>query len=303
MPDPNRSTISATQVPALYNASPYITKYMLYHQLRGDIPTDSAGDSRMNWGLKLQPLILEQAAQDLALEVIPNHENRYLRRGSLGCTRDATIIAPDLGPGAFETKAVFDYKIWMQNWGGGKEVPKHVEIQLQNQILVGDGAGNSFKWGKLGVWVCGEMYYYDREPVPELWGRMEADAAEMLADVKAGREPQPFGSVEEVPWLNKFMPVNKEKVLDLSGDPAAEALITTALKYIEAKDLASANNKISEAYRAKLLAAAGDAAEVLLPFGASIKVTPQFVKAEEVPRKAFTKRILKAWVPPIRRGT
>src|SRR6202030_4173403 len=124
----------------------------------------------MSWGTKLQPLIIEQVAQERGLEVIPN-DDTYVRRGLLGCTRDATIIAPGIGPGALEIKCVFDYRVWMQKWNGGKSVPREVEIQLQQQMYVGAATENvrthmgdplsSYKWGLIAVWVCADLYYFE----------------------------------------------------------------------------------------------------------------------------------------------
>lgn len=105
----------------------------------------------MDWGTRLQPLIIEQAARDLKLDVFPC--DTYVRNGNLGCTRDAEIICPDRGPGALEVKAVFDYKTWMREWDGGNSVPRHIEIQHQTQMLVGDGKV-PFSWGVIAAWVA-----------------------------------------------------------------------------------------------------------------------------------------------------
>jgi hypothetical protein len=77
---------------------------MLWQHFTNGVPINVEPNSRMAWGLKMQPLVLEQAAADLRFEVIPNGENAYHRCGLLGCTRDAMIICPDRGPGALETK-------------------------------------------------------------------------------------------------------------------------------------------------------------------------------------------------------
>src|SRR6185503_18450379 len=120
MPDPARRTVSATESPMLFNASPYGTRWTLWQRHANGIEIPYDVNERMEWGTLMQPLLLEQAARDLKLEVTPEH--RYVSRGSLGCTRDATVYCPDRGPGALETKCVFDYKTWMTKWGGGTYV-------------------------------------------------------------------------------------------------------------------------------------------------------------------------------------
>ena len=180
VPDSTGKTISATQAPALWNASPWLTRWMLHQHFTNGMQLDKAADARMSWGLKLQPLILEQAAEDLSLEIRPNEGDIYERRGLLGCTRDAIVIDPTLGPGALETKVVFDYRDWMSAWDGGRTAPQHYEIQLQEQMLVGDGeTGEPFRWGVIAVWVAGEVHYLRRDPV-ECCGR------------RCGPKPKPF---------------------------------------------------------------------------------------------------------------
>ena len=36
---------------------------------------------------------------------------------------------------------MFDYATWMREWGGGSHVPPMHEIQLQQQMMVGDDDG------------------------------------------------------------------------------------------------------------------------------------------------------------------
>src|ERR1700719_3849541 len=103
MPDPELTTISATESPALFGASPYVTRWMLYQKFANGENIEKPADERMNWGKLMQPLIIDEVRKCWGFEVIPNEET-YVRRGLLGCTRDATIIAPGIGPGALEIK-------------------------------------------------------------------------------------------------------------------------------------------------------------------------------------------------------
>src|ERR1700744_3883770 len=102
MPDPTKATISATEMSGLLGVSPYVTKWMLYQRFAKGIEGPGPDPNRLDWGTKMEPLLLEQAAADLHLEVTKSQI--YLRRGLLGCTRDADIYDPQRGPGALETK-------------------------------------------------------------------------------------------------------------------------------------------------------------------------------------------------------
>lgn len=278
MPDPLRKTISATEAAGLFNVSPYVTRWMLWQRFAKGVDIDSPEDSRMSWGKKLQPLILAQVAEDLKFEVIPNAADAYVRRGLLGCTRDATIINPDRGPGALEIKCVFDYRIWMQDWDGGRVVPRHHEIQVQQQMLVGDppedglGPSGMYDWGIVAAWVCGDMYYFDRSPILELWRRLENEAGAFFEQVRMNDPPDPFGAPIEVEWLTRLLPVEKGKVIDMSGDADATGLARMAVQYVDAKETENAGSRIAQPLRAKLLALAGDAEEVWLPGAIKVKI-------------------------------
>jgi len=294
MPDPSKKTISATQAPALFNVSPYFTRWMLHKNFADGMVIDQPeGDGRMQWGRKLQPLVLEQAARDMALEVHANEADVYLRRGLLGCTRDAEIYSPDRGPGALETKCVFDFGIWMRDWQGGKHIPRHHEIQLQQQMLVGDGS-SPFAWGMIGVWVCGEMHYYDRDPIPDLWTSLEAEAAAFFAAVAAHEAPDPFGIPVELPFLSALDRV-AGKEIDLSAGDEAEKLAETVRMYAWSKKQEGSNAKVAERLKAEILALAGDASLLRFAHGITVELSPRSVK--EHMRKASVSTTLKPYIP------
>jgi hypothetical protein len=294
MPDPTKATLSATQTPALFGASPYLTRWMLArHFIHGD-PIDSPEHNRMNWGTKMQPILLAQAAEDLRLEVRPNAGDDYVRHGLLGCTRDADIICPDRGPGALETKCCFDYGTWMETWNGGKSLPKHIEIQTQQQMMVGDGT-KPFAWGVIAVWVCGEMKYFERKPIPDLWYAINIEAQKFFDDVAAKREGEPFGETIEMPLLAQIFKPVVGKVLDLTTHPRAEELANQAqlMNYHAAE--ASAHEKAAKASKALFKAVIEDAEEAILPHGIKLTATQQSRAGHAVKPSTFT--TIKAYVP------
>src|SRR5229473_3640764 len=292
MPDPTKATISATESPALLGASPYLTRWMLWQRFANGIEPQREESSRMDWGKAMQPLIVKRVAEDRKLEVFPNDET-YVRRGLLGCTRDATIISPDHGPGALEIKCVFDYEQWGRKWKGGAEVPREIEIQLQQQMLVGDGNSSgatyqfmnidgavgspqplvdSYKWGLIVVWVCADLYYFERKPVPELWSRLQDQANIFFDSVKHRDEPDPFGAAVELPLLMQLYPTRPDSVLDLSADPDHIKTSQDVSMFKTMKEQASGAASVAEGLRIKLLALAKDYALIKLPCGVSYRV-------------------------------
>ena len=294
MPDMTLQTLSATEAPALWGLSPYVTKWMLYRRFATGVDLDSCESSRMSWGRKLQPLVIAQAAEELRLDVQPNHGHVYQRRGRLGCTRDATMFCRDRGPGALETKCVFDYATWMREWGGGRKVPPMHEIQLQQQMKVGDENG-SYKWGVIAAWVAGDQYYFEREPNEEFWELLDSEAEAFFAAVAARSEPDPSGSALEIPWLARLFPTVKGKLLDLSQDPSASKLAEKVSTYQYLSSQESAARRARETLRAELLALAKDNEEVALPKGVRLRVSTRTIAEQS--RKASVSKTLTVYVP------
>jgi len=285
MPDPERKTISSTQAAALYNASPYMTPWMLYHYLRGTLNDAVEPNDRMYWGLKMQPLVLERAAADLKLEITPNVDNSYIHDDVLGYTADAKIWHPEKGPGIVEGKCVFDYGTWMRDWDGGKRVPRHYELQHQVQLAVGDGP-SAYAWGMFAVWVCGDMHYFEREHNPMVARDLHDQAVKMLARVHNGDEPDPFGSAIELPALEKLLPVKKDNVLDLRDDEASKKYAELGKMLQQFRKDSNFYSKAAEDARNKLRVLARDHDTVLLPYGVTLNLATRTLK--EHVRKAST---------------
>jgi len=295
MPDPTLATISATEISMALGISPYGTPFTLWQRFKGhDI--DRAGDARMTWGTKMEPLIIEQARDDLSLEVIPNAgddgKQVYFRRGPIGATRDATIVDPDRGPGAFDAKCIFDYGTWMQKWGGGKAPPRHIELQLQAQMFCGDGK-EPFQHGRIAAWVCGEITYFDREPIPKVWDQMEKTASQWFEDLKTDKQPDPFGDPMEQPWL-ALLDRPKGSAIDLTGDVD---LAEKVRLYAWQQKQITGGQKAAATLKAQILAAIGPHESADFYGGISCKIQKRELKAITIERKASTSVSIKSYIP------
>lgn len=269
MPDSTRQTVSATEVSALFGASPYVTKWLLFQKFARGVNIDSEADTLMREGTLLQPYLLERCAEELGLIVTPEHA--YVRRGRLGCTRDATVICPDRGPGALEIKCVFNSQVWMRDWDGGKIVPRHIEIQLAQQLHVGGGSGtlsrvNPFTWGIVCAYFAGQRHFFERKYLPDFGAKLEAVADQFFDDIENDREPDPFGVPIEIPWLTELFPVNEKKTLDLHE---SEELTDIARRLESSRAAAREQDK----YRAVLLGVAKDASKLFLADGVIVNIS------------------------------
>jgi predicted phage-related endonuclease len=303
MPDPKKQTISATEMSGLLGVSPYITKWMLYQRFAKGIEAPGPDHNRLDWGTKMEPLLLEQAAADLKLEVKTNRQadgsQIYLRRGLLGCSRDADIYDPQRGPGALETKCCFDYKILMQEWDGGKTPPRQHEIQVQQQMYVGDGE-KSYEWGTIALWCGGDMTYFHRKPMPDLWAKFEEEAKQFFDDVIAGREPEPFGSPVEVPLLKQLFTRETGEIInavEIMGEVEATKLAQQVVdaEYQRVQRLAA--EKVEEQTKAKLLGLLKEADEIELPQGIRVTRTVQTRNNKAKPASQSTAIVVKAHIP------
>ncbi len=310
MPDKTKTTISATEMPALFNASPYTTRWMLWQRFARGQEIEKTADNRMDWGKRLQPLLLDAAAQDLRFDrgdgierdvkvtanPIVDGADLYMRRGLLGCTRDGDVYCPDRGPGVIETKAVFDYRVWMEKWGGGATPPREYEIQLQQQMYVGDGE-KPFEWGVLSAWVGGEMFYFERRPIPELWDSFQVEAATFFEQVRCGIEPPAFGAVQEVPLMTKLFSPKAMTVLDYreSADATEWAQKVAMMDWHATERLG--HEKGEKAIKAELVALMGPGGyeKALFPHGINTTMKKQSRKGYVVKPTEFF--VVSCYVP------
>ena len=279
------------------NVSPYGTPFTLWQRFAHGRDIDPIEHSRMTWGTRLEPIIIAAAAEEQSLVIQPNvgtdGKQAYFRRGLIGATRDATIITPDRGAGAFDSKCVFDYRTWMQNWDGGKSMPRHIEIQLQCQMLVGDGT-KSFDHGRVVAFVGGELHYFDREPIPKVWREMELVAEKWFDDLRNKRPgPDPFGDPVEAPWL-ALLDRPKGSRIDLTENiDLAEKIRLYEWSKAEQKK----NEKTAAVLKAQILAEIGENEGADCFGGINVKVQKRETKASTIERKAFTSLTLKSYVP------
>lgn len=275
MPDPNKRTISASQAPALFNVSPYVTRWMLYQYFANNVPLPEPDNTRVDAGTRLQTAILNWAADELNLEVVENNIDQYYihQEHRLGCTPDGSTVCPSRGLGVVEAKNV-DWLIWKKEWTE-TAAPRHIEIQLQQQMLVA-GA----KWGVIACLVGGnELLLYEREINLDLWDALAQEADQFFQDVKDGNEPDPFGHAEELTMLADLYPeADPEIIIEIDDDDFMMDLVT----YENAKATAALNNKAAKELQAKLLGKTKDAGIVVCQDGTKVYIKKTQIKDSKV---------------------
>lgn len=222
MPDPRRETVSASQVAALFDASPYMTRFTLWHTLAGTLPdVDDSVNDRMEWGNRLEPAILAAAGERRNLIVTPNAEYRRHDSAPIGCTIDGEALDPNEGPGIVEAKAV-DWMVWKDQWTDDT-APPHIELQVQAQLAV----RTDCRWSDIACLVGGNDFrVYPRRPDAGIIAEIRERAAAFMQSIRDGEEPSVTGSSVEDPFIAARWPqVREEPVLDLTTDREAWEIV------------------------------------------------------------------------------
>ncbi len=250
MPDPNKQALSATQIPALFGLSPYTTEWLLYQQVVNGLDDQTEPNERMDWGTLLQPIILAQAAERLGLEV--TETDQFVRHPEyrIGATEDARVVDPSLGLGVVEAKNV-DWLVFRDEWNDKKQLaPKHIEIQVQVQMLVLGAT-----WGVIAALVGGnELVLWRRQPNPEIQQEIIAAVDAFWQRVDARDEPSPSGTDREIKALAQLYPEVKPATVKNGDQEIADLL----LDWEQAKAERKAQDDLVKRCQAKILAYAGD---------------------------------------------
>ena len=300
MPDPNKQTVSATQVAALFNLSPYETRWTLYQQFVGKLPwMNDEVNERMYWGKKLQPAILSAVSDKLRLDVIGNHDDEYLRHPNLpiGCTPDGYVMDPQRGLGWIETKAV-DWMVFKDQWTPTSP-PPHIVLQHQVQLAIPakmpavDDHGDRVwpQWGIVAALVGGnELHLYEFTPDAALHEKIAAEAATFMEQVRGCNEPPLTGDPVELPGIATVWPqVIEDKWLDLRGEDNDEEVATLIAEYKYASGEKSSMGKWADKNKARLLGIAQDN-QVIRTTGFLFKISksPRDARAVSLPDTLLT---------------
>lgn len=260
MPDKTLQTISATQVPALFNQSPYMTLYMLWHHFKNGLPLDADPNERMEWGFALQTIIIEAAAKKLRLEHVENVADEYSRSPDfrVGCTIDGFMLDPSRGLGFVECKNV-DGLVFRDQWTDDA-APPHIELQHQTQLMVPHPEHGLPKWGVIAALVGGnELKLYERQPLDDVQNLIAGEATAFFESLEKGIEPDAFGDEKEIAALAFLYPEAPElKTLVIDDPDKANAFADTADQYAKVREQRLISEKAEKQLKAKLLATAKD---------------------------------------------
>ena len=252
MPDPAGKCLGSSEVPDIFNQG-YKSRWLLWQKYANGLDIDPKEDLRMRAGTLMQPVILQLAAEELGLKVVPNEGDKFVKADGLrlGATIDAHCEDPIKGLGVVEAKSV-DWLIWKDNWTD-KMATMYVEIQLEVQMLC-TGAD----WGVIAAWIGGnDLRLYYREPREKLRADIIEGVAAFWDDVEQLREPDVVGIKVETPAMAELWPASVEKkVIERLDDDELDEDIAM---FEWARKQESMHKKIKEQKQPIVLRAAEDA--------------------------------------------
>ena len=281
-------TVGASEVAALFDASPYLSAYRLHHVKAGTVPTeDLSGDVRVLCGRELEPAIAGIIARVFEVRVRP--ARHYLRLGRLGATLDFEVWSEIDGRWVpLEIKNV-DRAEFRSHWAevsedagepdvaseGSIDPPAHIALQCQAQMLC---AGTPSAY--LGVLVGGNTPHLIRQVErPKLQTALMQRVDRFWRQVEVGHPPGPDWD-RDLDTIRVAMAELRPGEVDRSGD---ETLETLMLRYAEASAVRRAAQEKSDGTRARILSLIGDAEKVRLNAGTiSTRLLPAQEAGERV---------------------
>lgn len=283
--------LTSTDVAALFDLSPYRTRFELWHEKRSGEVVRISDNDRMKWGRRLEAVVAEGIAQDRGWVVCPFKEYGRLPDLRLGASFDFRILATtgfrdpasdearDASDAILEIKTV-DAFAFKQGWiieDDYVEAPPHIELQVQHQMLV-SGLRRAF----IGVLIGGNrIEVLEREADDQVHAGIIAAARHFWTSIADGRAPDPVMPDDARAVIRLNQHAEPGKLIDARSDALITELVSQ-YDYLgrQAKGIADERDVV----KAELLSRIGDAEKVLLD---GFSVSAGFVGSAEIP--AYTR--------------
>jgi len=244
--------VGASEVAALFDQSPFLTHFELWHRKRGTIATpDFGSNERIEFGIRLEPVIIDAACDRWGYERADTPARLSNGKG-LGGHPDQLAYCPDRGLGILEAKTAD----WLVAKKWGDEPPLHYLLQTQAYAgLIGA------TWGDVVVLVGGnELRRYQYEFRPAVFGAIEQRVEAFWQSIRANDPPKP-DFVRDGSTLQQVLGEPTDEIRDLRLDNHADEL---AAEFLKAKAEAKDAERRAEEIKNELLLKIGDAGAALL---------------------------------------
>ncbi len=246
-----RQDYTSTSVAALFDLSPYVSKFEVYHAKASNIHVPFEANERTEKGKRLEAAIAEEVGLMLNAEVKPMKFYVRIPDTKIGSSFDYQINHPEYGWIPLEIKAVdlFQYK---EKWSDGIP-PDHIEIQVQHQMEVANAEAAVIA-AATGIYDINISISKRDKKVGEAIHKF---VSYMEDDISKGNSPSPnIGSDIEVV---KLLFPNADGDLDATKDNEMAVMLS---KYKRLKDDAGVIEDELDKLKAQIHFKAGDKAKV-----------------------------------------
>lgn len=240
--------LTSTSIPALFNASPYLSRFECWHRIVNGVNVEIEQNDSMRWGSRLEPVIAMGIAEDEGWQIRKKPEYMRLVDHRIGSSFDYETDAPAL----LEIKSVSS-RAFRQGWREtefGLEAAPHIEIQVQVECLVS------------GLGVCYIGALTDNDQVHVLRREFQPDVGEaIIAEARKF-----FSAGEPAPDFARDSEFIAKRLFGFSAEgksvDADEEIASLCREYAGYKSAARVAEDNAEAARAKLFMRIGDAERI-----------------------------------------
>lgn len=279
------SHVGAAEVAALFDCSPWLTHFELWHRKKGTIATpDFALDERMQWGVLLEPVILDEACRRYGWEPVETPERLSNGKGLGGHPDRFVRRISDGKVGCVEAKAVD----WLQFKKWGDEPPLNYLLQPQSYCGLG-----KVEWCAIVALVGGNQLERHEEAFrPKLYAQIERRVADFWASVHAGKPPK-ADYTRDKDALSELYADAGDTLIDLRTDNRAPDLMQ---EYLDAKAEETAAGCRVDAAKAEILEKLGENATALVE-GYSCRVPTVKGSADKIITADMVGTVIKGRAP------
>lgn len=262
-----RDVVTSTEVAALFDCSPYLTTFELYHRKRDKTIVSIEANDRMKWGLRLEASIASGVAEDQGWSIRKMTEFIRDPELKLGASFDysvckhktdglgSAIEGSDDEDEILEVKNV-DYLAFKDGWlvdGDNVEAPPHIEVQVQTQLLV---SGRKQAW--IAALIGGnKVQLIRRERDEKVISAIKERVAQFWKSVESGVEPSPDFRKDAEFIIGLFQSSEPGTVIGATSE--IEALVHDYKNHASLEKTASEEKK---AIKAQILTLIGTAEKV-----------------------------------------
>lgn len=278
--------VGAGEVAALFDMSPWLTRFELWQRKAGNIATPEFNarnpdgtpiNSRIHWGVKLEKLIIEETCERWGYEVRETPD-RLDNGNGLGGHPDKIVWCPER-----KCLVVLEVKTvdWLERKKWGDEPPAHYLIQPNTYAGLA-----KVQWADVIVMVLGgntDLERHQNEFRPKLYAETERRVAEFWESVRSNKPPKP-DYTRDGDALSELYGSPDETVIDLRRDNRMPELMQ---EYLDAKEAERATGCRVDAAKAEILEKLGTNSTALVE-GYSCRVPVQggspgrLIKPEDV---------------------